>query len=436
MATSGRDKFKKYFQGNPTVEVPLKGKPVGSPVSVYEAKTGAKVIAKLPDATKVLIIPEKEFGGRYFARYANGKKAGYFADVNVGKPIQQNDNKIKRLTAFDFVKSKKEVDFLYIDEKPIKSIEFTKADDLAKTILQNTRSIAVIDEEIYSSIESLLNHGTKIEWDDSISDQTKKFLGVYLGELMIGYLGLIGNKTNIKPIPWQGKASRFILPTDVSFSGVDSFIIDPKEIYPISSKSGKGAAASFFSNLLIAGIKNANKLPRSIFKDIVDTAKSIGITAELLEKKKGGRPILYQYGIRHILGISKSEIKDPGKIFDDIRMDRESEERHRVQTAILAHDKLEPTVERQLEESTTAFFCRVMADLLNRDPASMDIMTKILSGKDYYQANLNLPLWLKGEMQFNMVRSGKARLQIIGNKSSIGDLTAKQGLVNYILTRT
>lgn len=436
MATSGREKFKKYFQGNQSVEVPLKGKPIGSLVSVYEAKKGSKVIGKLPDTTKVQVIPEKEFGGRYFARYDNGKKAGYFADVNVGKPIQQNDNKIKRLTAFDFVKTKREVDFLYIDEKPIKSIEFTKADDLAKTILQNSKAISVIDEEVHGSIESLLKNRTKIEWDDSISEQTKKFLGVYLGELMIGYLGLIGNKTNIKPIPWQGKASRFILPTDVSFSGVDSFIIDSKEIYPISSKSGKGAAASFFSNLLIAGIKNSNNLPKSVFKDIVDTAKSIGITADLLEKKKGGRPILYEYGIRHVLGIPKREIKDAGKIYDDIRMGRETEERHRVQTAILSYDKLEATIENKLEESTTAFFCRTIADMLNKDSVSMDTMTKILSGKDYYQANLNLPLWLKGEMQFNMVRSGKARLQIIGNKSSISDLTAKQGMINYILTRT
>jgi hypothetical protein len=72
-----------------------------------------------------------------------------------------------------------------------------------------------------------------------------------------------------------------------------------------------------------------------------------------------------------------------------------------------------------------------MADRLNSDGKSVEAMIEILAGKNFWQANLDIMEWKKGNIKYRMVSSGKASVQIIGSKSAIDDIDAKQGMVNY-----
>jgi hypothetical protein len=63
----------------------------------------------------------------------------------------------------------------------------------------------------------------------------------------------------------------------------------------------------------------------------------------------------------------------------------------------------------------------------------MEVMLEILSGKNYWQANLNMSSWDKGDVKFSLVNSGKSKLEIIGNKAAMTDLDATQGMINYVL---
>jgi hypothetical protein len=84
-------------------------------------------------------------------------------------------------------------------------------------------------------------------------------------------------------------------------------------------------------------------------------------------------------------------------------------------------------------ESVSSFFNRVIASKLNSDVKSINQMKEILAGKDYWQTNINSRLWLKGDLKFKFINSGEANLKIIGSKSSVDDLTSKQGWLNYEL---
>jgi hypothetical protein len=58
-------------------------------------------------------------------------------------------------------------------------------------------------------------------------------------------------------------------------------------------------------------------------------------------------------------------------------------------------------------------------------------MLKILSGKNFWQANLNNKKWKDGDIEYSFINSGDCSIKIISSKSAIGSLTADQGLINY-----
>jgi len=87
----------------------------------------------------------------------------------------------------------------------------------------------------------------------------------------------------------------------------------------------------------------------------------------------------------------------------------------------------------RLDESTTVFFCKTIANEMNSDTKSMDLMMKILGEKAYYQFNLDLNEVKKGNLKFNAVKSGGGSLKIIGTKSAYTNIDASQGTLNYII---
>jgi hypothetical protein len=304
---------------------------------------------------------------------------------------------------------------------------FTSAKQIEQSIIEGARKSNLLGEPYAAAFEDFFVYG-KISWSDTMARPVINKLGVYVGELLIGWAFFQTNKTKyFINNPFRGQAKAFHLPTDPSFSGVDSFIeMTDGSFYALSSKFGGGAKASFFTNLFEKGIKNRTKLSQSYFKKMCDFATSNNIP---FNKSKD---MMYMFGVREILGISKKDLNNPLKVFDDVKTGKVSAEVSKViqQMKIKAKD---PQIFNNVPLSISAFFTRTVAENLNKDRASINQMKEILAGKDYWQANLDVNSWLKGEAKFKFINSGEASLNIIGSKSAITDITSKQGWVNYEL---
>lgn len=436
MASTGLAKFNKYFRGKGEVETFAKGEK-GKDVTVYESVNGTKKVDTLKDGTPITVVVGKEFQKRYFIKYKGGM--GYISDNNTGKPIPSKSKvnaELSRITAGDFIGGGKSVKFKFIDQE-VDCMEFTSKDQLANSIIDSMKKVRGVSDEVRETFEPWLKGNLgDFHWVTGVAPEEKNKLGVYFGELFIGLFALANKTANhATPTPWRGKVKRFLMPTDPSFSGVDSFIeLEDGEIVPISSKFGTGAAASFFSNLLIKGLQYHKKLPACIFKDIVETALDIGVTIQHLEKKQKAKPILYEYGIRHVLGLNKQQVRDTYEVFTAIKMRKNFDEKNLVISAIANRRGVDKRIVDLLEDSVTAFFCREIADMLEGDKVSMETMKEILAGKNYWQANLQMNDWENGKVKFKLVNSGSAKLQIIGSKAAMNDVEAKQGMINYRLT--
>lgn len=434
MASTGLAKFNKYFKGKKEVNVIAKGEG-GKDVPVYESVTGTKKIDTIKDGTPITVIVGEEFQKRYFIKYKNGM--GYISDNNTGKPLvskTKNNSELLRITAINFAGGGNPVKFKFL-EKDIDCVEFTSKDQLSKSIIDSMKKVRGVSDSVRNTFESWLKGNLgDFEWDSGVTPEEINTFGVYFGELFIGLYALANKTNNISPVPWKGKVKRFLLPKDPSFSGVDSFLeMEDGEIIPISNKFGIGAAASFFSNLLTKGLLNYKRLPNCVFKDIVKTTLDIGVTVQDLEKKQKSKQVVYEFGIRYILGLDKKEVKDTYEVFTAIKTNKPSNEKNLVVSKIFNFKNVEKQIVEKLENSVTAFFSRKIADMLENDKISMDTMKEILSGKNYWQANLQEADWKKGKVKYKMINSGSAKLKIIGSKSAIGDIDAKQGMVNYVL---
>ncbi len=436
MASTGEDKFVKYFKGKKEVEVVAKGVPKGKMVPVFDSVDSKLSKKTIPDGTALTVIPGPKYDGRYFAKFAGG--AGFFSDANVGKPSKSKSAvnlELSRITAADFISGGKSVKFEF-GVSVIDCAEFTSAKQLAQSITNGMNSVRGVSPEVNETFTQMFSSSnpSSFVWNSDVTGEEINKFGVYFGELLVGYYALAGIKSVFSRTPWEGRIERFLVPTDPSFSGVDSFMVTEKGvIVPISNKFGVGAAASFFSNLLIKGIRYRKTLKPSVFRDIVDAAISINVTENHLEKKQKAKPILYEYGIRNLLELSKSEVPDAEAVLGMIKQGKNDPARFAVIAKIANHQGIDKRLVDGLEKTTTAFFCREIAAKLMADKSSTDTIVEILTGKNYWQANLHEASWRRGIVKFNIQNSGESRVEIIGSKASMTDLDASQGMINYIL---
>lgn len=346
--------------------------------------------------------------------------------VILAKPSTTGASNIASIDARLFTKGGVDAKFQFGDQL-VSCKVFSSKQSLETSIISGLKNSVMLGEAYSDALESFFASG-KILWDPSTPLPILNKLGVYLGELLVGWVLLSGNTSKyFSNNPFIGTPTKFYIPTDPAFSGVDSFIeMSNGTFYAISSKYGAGAKASFFTNLFEKGIKNHSKLSSSEFGKMAKYAASNNI------KYDKSREFVYSYGIHNILNIPKSKISNPNKVYDDIRSNRKTPEVQLVSDTIKKMTN-DTKIINALPNSTSAFLTRTIADKLNSDYNSIKQIKEILSGKDYWQANLNIAEWTKGNVKFKFINSGESELKLIGNKSSIEDFTAKQGWINYEL---
>ena len=312
----------------------------------------------------------------------------------------------------------------------ISVVTFKKADVIRNSIIQGARDQKLLGPAYSEAFQDFFDTG-KINWSQGTPRPIINKLGVYVGEVMIGWVFLKNSSSlyakHFTNNPFSGTAVAFHMPTDPAFSGVDSFIeMKDGSFYPISSKFGAGAKASFFTNLFEKGIKSRDSLSSSYFKDMCMLASRKNISF------KKSKEFVYEFGIREVLGISEQDIRISTSVFDNIRRGTPNDDVAKVVKAIKNKTENQQILDG-LPESISAYFNRTIAENLNNDPKSIKQMTEILAGKDYWQANLDISKWTNGPMKFRFINSGEANINLIGSKSAITDITSKQGWINYEL---
>jgi hypothetical protein len=451
MASDREEKWKKYFASK-EVETEIQnpsGFKTNIPADIYDRK-GLK-IAQLDVGTKITVPKAHFYNVMYKIRFVDkkGKKVEGFVNQNrVMKPkatagVKGGTSDFLRVKAENLTQLGKLTTIKYMDHM-VQVRYFQSSSDIAKSIVYGLQYNSTATPEFMNSVQNYFRNsqGDRIEWDESIPVQMINNMGTYGGEVLIGYYGL----KNISQVFTQkflnSKPKGFAIPTDPSFKMVDSFfVMHDNTIVPVSSKFGMGsnagAAASFFSNLLPKAIENYNSLPIGPLKKICDTVFELNYGINDLERRGTNKEIVYNYGVRKILNLSYNDISNPIDIYRNLVSQKNNsqleltDDTKKVLEKIKKSDKLEPQVKISLPFSTTAFFVRNMIKELSNDDQTLEHLAKIISGKDFWQANLDKTKWQNGIVKYNMIKTSEAKVDIAPSKGAIADIEMSQGMINY-----
>lgn len=355
--------------------------------------------------------------------------------------------------------------------------KFTSAKQLAASIIEGLTNEPSVPDYIleqvvqffYDDVDAdagTIRGDSKFIWNAGISDKEKNQLAVYLGELLIGYEALLGNtsvlsSSQLLKTPSTGKLEYFGVPTDPSFAGVDSYLQfiyndGGRERRLISSKAGKkGADPSFWSNVMPHITPDPNRLNNApTLKDLMLICKAID--SGKVTGKKSMRYV-YRYGVEKILEFpigpststerSRKPTINPDDLFQQLKAGcitnpvygQVIRKAVQVQSSLNSSqfpEASKPAVLKSLKNcgsGMTSFFSRYIADKLNSEAKSVEIIRNTLIGRTIFQAYIDLPKFRKGEVFFTVKKITNANIHITGSKAATDSIPATQGTVNYTL---
>jgi hypothetical protein len=461
-STGGISAWRKYYKGKGQVQTVVKGTSIkvstpNNPSTFQSLSIQGEIVVvdSLTEEQALSYLSTPPRAGQPVSEKAkirvpaSIKGRRYLVDIDdLSKPKETGASDYK-LQSANLISGATKVRINLLGHEDVECAVFKSTSELCRVVKTNLQANRLLDQNPNFK-KSLIKYFsgtdfTKIEWLDAIDDSEKNQFAKYIGELVVGLIVLSGkassNITGTNPFSGRGARS-FVLPLDESFPGADSAIeLQDGSYIPVSSKANSGAAASLFSNILSYIIKNPTILQNreTWIKKLYDAARTVGITDER-GLKTASKKIVYEAGIRHILGLDSTAVPSTYQVYQDFKatddMTKYSPASRRAYTALTKAIKADnnDAALRNLDSSTTVFLSKKLAEALNADAESVKIMLKILGAKDYYQANLQTgPLLKTGAIQFKMLRSGEAQLKIIGTKSGYNNIEASQGTLNYEL---
>ena len=448
-STAGLATWKKYFEGKGDVPVVLKKattlKPVGKHAAVSLREGEIVTLKSLKNEKEYLSYAGGKTGPKVVAWIpVEYDKKKYLCTIeNMSKPSKTGRIDLKLQTS-NMLSRAKITRLDIFGEKDVDCAVFSRASDLAESCNAYIRTNKLLDKNknFKKSLEKYFdsNNHVKIELIGAIDDgEIAEFK--YLGEVCIGII-LLENKAAQAisgPNPFVGKKiKRMIYPLSESFKGADVIAeTGDGDMIPLSLKAGAGAAASFFGNLYPIVAKNKKYRPNgSVIKKIWEAATNIGAT------EKNPKKIVYEYGIRNILDLGESKIRDTYKVFEEFKKyDKMSEYSPDVRVVYSALEKKmkelgDKVALDRLDASTTVFFCKNIANEFNADPKSVDAAMAALGEKNFYQINLNVNSVKSGSLEFTATKvpGQVSSFEMQGTKSAYTNIDASQGTLNYILS--
>jgi hypothetical protein len=447
MARSGKQAWEKYFKGQ-EVKTTVKANSKSS-AATNNLKVGNSKV-KLDHGTPITVFGGDEYKAQLGVRLDDGTY-GFLPLTSIQKPTEQK--------AKYNIESHKLIQLGKKEKRLYNGVEydfrvFRTAEELAKSILHGLENEPSVPEYLTEQMfeffyENIEGDVSRINWNGNIQGGDKTEIGKYVGELLPGFL-ILSKKTSAfsqTDFIYTNTLPEYIVPEDPSFSGVDS-IFDYRNVQrdggisPISSKYGVGAKASFWSNIMPEVLKYPNKfskLPRdSTIKRL------ISICSGYSNVERSGRSIVFEYGMQYFLG---DLVHDPVDIYRKIAANPTKVDPEVASVCRTAKTKLDglnsnvyketsaPILVKNLKggKSLTSIFSRAIADELNADATTVMAIKELVSGKNFYQLNLDESRFKRGQIYFNVKRSSAVQITFTGSKAATNDIAAKQGTVNYLL---
>lgn len=447
MARSGKQAWEKYFKGQ-EVQTTVKANSKSSAATNYLKIGNTKV--KLDHGTPITVFGGDDYKAQLGVKLNDGTY-GFLPLTSIQKPTEQ---KVRYN-----IESHKLIQLGKKEKRMYNGVEydfrvFKTAEELAKSILHGLEHEPSVPEYLTEQMfeffyENIEGDVSKISWNGNIQGGDKTEIGKYIGELLPGFL-ILSKKTSAfsqQDFIYTNSLPEYIVPEDPSFSGVDS-IFDYRNVQagggisPISSKYGVGAKASFWSNIMPEVLKYPEKFAKLPASSTIK--RLISIASNYSNVERSGRSIVFEYGMKYFLG---DFVHDPDDIYKKIAANKQTVDPEVASVTRAAKNKLDelnsnvyketsaPILIKNLKggKSLTSIFSRAIADELNADAKTVMAIKELVSGKNFFQLNLDESKFKRGIIYFNVKRSSAVQITFTGSKAATNDPAAKQGTVNYLL---
>lgn len=447
MARSGRQSWEKYFKGQ-EVKTTVKANSKTSAAS-NNLKIGAST-RKLDHGTPITVFGGDEYVPQLGVRLDDGTY-GFLPLTSIQKPTEQ---KVKyNIEAHKLIQRGKKEKRMYNGVEYDFRV-FKTPEELALSILHGLENEPSVPEYITEQLteffmDNISDDVSSISWNSNIQGGDKTEIGKYIGELLPGFL-ILSKKTSAfsqRDFIYTNALPEYIVPEDPSFSGVDS-IFDYRNVQagggisPISSKYGVGAKASFWSNIMPEVIKYSDKFSKLPNDSTIK--RLISVAANYNNVERSGRSIVFEYGMKYFLG---DLVHDPTDIYKKISTNTATVDPDVASVSRAAKSKIQslnssvyketsaPVLLKNLKggKSLTSIFSRAIADELNADDKTIMLIKELVSGKNFFQLNLDESRFKRGQIYFHVKRSSAVEIKFTGSKAATNDPAAKQGTVNYLL---
>lgn len=423
MSSTGYEKWEKYFKDKKVDTV------LNCPGEVRVYDVNNNVIDLIPGHFAITVQKTTVYNTKYPIKYTIGteKRKGYVSQSYIKKPLWDGPTEHLQIKSKDLITLGK-LDTIKYGKDEINVRVFSNNEFLSESIKIGLIDNEFVNIDIINTFNGYLAANTynQIVWENKVTTQEKNELGKYVGELIPGLM-MFSNTGPFTSDSFCKDAIGFAVPIDPSHAGIDSFIIfDSEEYIGISTKYGRGALASFFNNIIPLVQVYGLPYSKSVFRDIYEHYNRLS--------DKTYRSLVYNYGIRNILGIPTAILPDHNTLYKEISEGNISKISH-ICIMRIKEKCQDKNIIDNLPNSVTSFFCREIAKRLNTCEESKTEILKLMSKKTMYQVNLNTHLWCNGTIDYSITHAGATNIKFSGAKSPISNLQAKWGLINYQIVK-
>ncbi len=426
-STTGYGSWVKYFKGQDKITYVKKISPIYNNVN---KKTGEEI----EQGEEILVPSSSEFvKGKIIVIYKGVPARIQFS--NIDKGAKKGGERLK-IPANVLIKTAQNISST-VGSKTFNSKIFYNAMDLSTTLNNSIQHIKTIPDDLKTILINYFenNDYSIIDWMGYDNKGYMNEVAKYLGEIIIGLCVLNNNFSALSKNIFKGKVKSFIMPTDSSFAGVDSmFEMEDGSFVPISSKSGKGAPASFNANVMPVLCKNNIKTKSKLLSYMIDIQN---------KNQMKNLEFLYHVGMNYIMApylsktsMGKKIMQKPYSIYNNIRTNNISDNELYVIDIVKKGKWDVPNTKKlidKLPNSLTYFICQNIAAKLNKDASAKETIINALSAKQFWQANLEQAKFYKGKIKFKMISSGSNNVKIVQGKGSMNSVTSEQGRLSYFI---
>jgi len=312
---------------------------------------------------------------------------------------------------------------------------FDNVYEITSTINEGLDNMKNLPDYIVNTIKSnMAPPFYKFDWGDIKEKTERNEIAVYFGEILVA-LSLLNNEMSVFKgdlIPKGEAVSKVIFPKDPSFKAVDSMIeTDKKTIIKISSKKGKGAAASLYGNVISHIIDYNINVSGTVLDSVVNTSRGYNLKRDVISAMYNWAFVNLKEFKRLKLSSDqfKSELinyKNKGKsdYIDDFNIVSK-----RIKKGRYPHFKGKKL--DNLPFSISHFISGEMAEKLNKDKKAMDMILRILGEENYFQVSLDNSFVKTGKAKYISKHSGSNNIRILSSRATYNDPKLSQAKINY-----